>query len=105
MFSTLRELSIHHEKQTRVRQLQFHVAKHNVSCLNSQPQEDIGVPRQGRQRGDTKGNPEWGLTRWDRQEGRLRETCVEGPAVRGELERQMQTGGGGHTLQVNMPGF
>jgi len=32
------------------------------------------------------------------------ELC-RGPEVRGELERQMQAGRGGHTFQVNMPGF
>ena len=32
------------------------------------------------------------------------ELC-RGPEVRGGLERQMQAGRGGHTFQVNMPGF
>lgn len=71
------------------------MAKCNVSCLNSQPQEDIGVPRQGAER-DTKGNPEWGLTGGDRQEGRLRESCVEEkPAVRESWKgrcRQVEVG-------------
>lgn len=38
------------------------------------------------------------------QEGGPRESCAEGPDVRGELERQLQTGGGGPTCRVNTPG-
>lgn len=62
------------------------MAKCNVSCLNSS-QEDMVSPDRGAER--YQGEPEWGLTRVGQaQEGRLRESCVEGPAVREKLERR-----------------
>ena len=60
--------------------------------------------REGRE-GIPKGNPEWGINKVGQAGRKAQGELCGGPEVRGELERQMQTGGGGHTLQVNMPGF
>lgn len=72
--------------------------------LSEQPATGRHLAHQRRQRGDTQGEPRMGVNEVGPQEGGPRESCAEGPEVRGELERQLQTGGGGPTHRVNTPG-